>query len=65
MLCLLIEPFFKVGDPPPAGYLEWHWWAMVQLKAGLRQKECGVCGLWKFPQEKCFKFAQRFPNDLD
>lgn len=23
----------------------------VQHKAGLRQKECGRCGLWKYPQE--------------
>ena len=42
---------YKPGDPPPSGYLDWHEWADVQHKAGLRQKRCGRCGLWQFPQE--------------
>jgi hypothetical protein len=42
---------YKPGDPPPDGYLNWHAWAEVQDKAGLRQKRCSRCGLWKFPQE--------------
>jgi hypothetical protein len=42
---------YKPGDPPPGGYLNWHAWAEVQDKAGLRQKQCSRCGLWKFPQE--------------
>jgi hypothetical protein len=42
---------YKPGDPPPGGYLNWHAWAEVQDKAGLRQKKCRQCGLWKFPQE--------------
>lgn len=44
-------PDFKPGDPAPAGYLEWHEWARVQRKAGLRQTQCPVCARWKFPQE--------------
>ena len=39
------------GDPPPEGYLAWHEWAEAQYKSGLRQEQCGRCGLWKFPQE--------------
>jgi hypothetical protein len=42
---------FKPGDPAPAGYLDWHEWAAIQHKAGMRQEECGRCGRWKFPQE--------------
>jgi hypothetical protein len=52
-LCVLIVPEFKRGDPPPSGYLERAEWARVQLRAGLRQKRCPSCGLWRFPQEKC------------
>lgn len=48
-----IMPIFKAGDPAPSGYNEWHEWARVQLKAGLRQKRCPMCGLYRFPQEKC------------
>lgn len=32
---------------------EWHEWAKAQAKAGLKQSQCPVCHLWKFPQEKC------------
>lgn len=53
MTCLLIEPFYKKGEKPPRGYLQWHWWARVQLKAGLRQRYCRGCGQWLFPQERC------------
>jgi ribosomal protein S27AE len=42
---------YKPGDPRPDGYLNWHAWAEVQDKAGLRQKRCNRCGLWRFPQE--------------
>jgi hypothetical protein len=56
---------FKPGDPPPEGYLNWHAWAEVQDKAGLRQKQCSRCGLWKFPQElsgpACLKCAAGVP----
>lgn len=45
------QPDFKPGDPCPAGYLAWQEWAAVQHKAGLRQKACGHCGKWKYPQE--------------
>ena len=44
-------PDFKPGDLPPDGYLAWHEWAEVQHKAGIKQKQCGRCGLWKCPQE--------------
>ena len=43
---------FKVGDPAPSGYLEWHEWANVQHKGGLRQLR-RRCGFWHFPQEVC------------
>lgn len=42
---------FMPGDPPPEGYNAWHEWAGVQHRAGLRQRQCGKCSLWKFPQE--------------
>ena len=51
--CILISPTFKAGDPSPEGYIQWHEWARVQHKAGLRQRRCWSCGLWRFPQEKC------------
>lgn len=38
--------------PPPEGYVAWHEWAEAQYKAGLRQKQCTVCGRWLFPQEQ-------------
>lgn len=41
----------KPGDPPPEGYNDWHAWADVQVKAGLRQEACAGCSLYKFPQE--------------
>jgi len=46
-------PIFNVGDPAPEGYLEWHEWARIQHKGGLRQRYCQTCQLYKFPQEKC------------
>ena len=51
-LCLLIQPHFNPGDKPPenAGYLEWHEWADVQHKAGIRQSRC-PCGKLITPQE--------------
>lgn len=42
---------YKPGDPAPTGYTDWHEWAEVQHKAGLRQAQCGRCGLWRYPQE--------------
>lgn len=49
--CLLVQEDYKPGDQAPDGYLAWHEWADVQHKAGLRQKQCGECGLWRYPQE--------------
>ncbi|MGR9386401.1 hypothetical protein [Rhizobium leguminosarum] len=46
-----IMPTYRGGDPAPTGYLEWHEWARVQLRAGLRQQRCGKCNLYNFPQE--------------
>ena len=46
-----VQPEFKPGDQAPEGYLAWHEWAEVQHKAGLRQKQCGRCGLWRYPQQ--------------
>lgn len=51
MIHLLAMPEFKPGDQAPEGYLQWHEWAEVQHKAGLRQSQCGRCGLWRYPQE--------------
>ena len=49
--CILEQATYKAGDPAPEGYLAWHEWAEAQHKAGLRQKQCGRCGLWRFPQQ--------------
>lgn len=48
---MLVMPEFKPGDQAPSGYLQWHEWAEAQHKAGLRQKECGRCGKWRYPQQ--------------
>ena len=44
-------PDYKPGDLPPEGYLQWHAWADVQRKAGIRQVECPSCSKWRTPQE--------------
>ena len=49
--CILEQETYKPGDQAPEGYLAWHEWAEVQHKAGLRQKQCGRCGLWRYPQQ--------------
>lgn len=51
LACLLVMPDYKPGDQPPEGYLQWQEWAEVQHRAGRRQKPCGHCGRWKYPQE--------------
>jgi len=51
VVCILEQATYKPGDQAPEGYLEWHEWAEVQHKAGLRQKQCGRCGLWHYPQQ--------------
>lgn len=48
-----ITPEFKPGDPRPKGYVAYYEWADIQIKAGIFQKRCKVCGLWKFPQDVC------------
>ncbi len=42
---------FAPCSQPPSGYMDWHAWAAVQHKAGLRQRECPTCGKWRYPQE--------------
>ena len=49
--CVLEQATYAPGDLPPEGYLEWHEWAEVQHKAGIKQVQCGHCGLWQTPQE--------------
>lgn len=48
---LAVAGDYKPGDPPPGGYCDWHEWARVQVKARLKQRRCGRCGLLQFPQE--------------
>lgn len=48
---ILAQNNFTVGSQPPSGYLAWHEWAEIQAKGKLTQCACGICGLWKFPQE--------------
>lgn len=45
-----LSPGFKIGDPEPQGYLDWHEWAEIQHKGGLRQTQCPRCSRWQFPQ---------------
>lgn len=42
---------FQPGDFAPSGYCDWHEWAKVQMRAGLRQVRCSRCERFKFPQE--------------
>ena len=42
---------YKVGSMPPKGYLQWHEWAEIQGKGGLKQAICPKCLRWLFPQE--------------
>lgn len=51
-ICILFAGDYKKGDQPPQGYTEWHRWADVQHRSGLRQKRCKYQRL-HFPQEKC------------
>ena len=48
---LSVTENYQAGDPAPSGYLAWHEWAAVQHRAGLRQRQCGRCGRWYYPQE--------------
>lgn len=54
---ITIQEDYQPGDQPPEGYLAWHEWADVQFKAGIKQVECGSCGLWKTPQELSEEFV--------
>jgi uncharacterized OB-fold protein len=48
-----IVDVYKPGDPKPGAYVARSEWADGQLRAGLRQRRCRTCGLWRFPQEPC------------
>ena len=50
-MCILEQRSYEPGEQAPQGYLAWHEWAWAQHKAGLRQTQCGCCGLWYYPQE--------------
>lgn len=56
---------YKPGDPPPEGYLQWHAWADVQAEAGLEQRQCCDCSLWKFPQEMSDITRTSYPRTSD
>ena len=45
-------PAYKVGDPEPSGYLQWHEFAAVQTRHGIHQQVCSVCYDWFFPQSQ-------------
>jgi uncharacterized OB-fold protein len=55
-------PEYKVGDPCPKGYIQWHEWAKVQHRGGLRQAKCPKCGLWLFPQQREGHKCKEAPN---
>lgn len=57
---LTFAGYHKPGDPPPAGYNDWHEWAKVQAKAGLKQERCGRCSKYKFPQEFSRRESQTY-----
>ena len=51
LICIEIASDYAVGSQPPPGYGNWHEWAKIQYKAGLRQSRCKECKLFHFPQE--------------
>lgn len=56
---------YKPGDPAPTGYMDWHEWAEVQHKAGLRQERCGRCCKLGYPQELSAKKDISYPQRRD
>lgn len=48
---ITVMPEYKPGDLPPEGYLQWHEWADVQRKAGIKQIQCPSCSKWLTSQE--------------
>lgn len=48
---LTVAGTYAVGSMPPKGFLDLEEWWKAQRKGGLRQRECGRCGRWFFPQE--------------
>jgi hypothetical protein len=64
IVCLIEQKEYKPGDLPPKGYLEWHEWADVQHKAGIKQFRCKRCGKWLTPQEEDGHMAQHFTDGI-
>lgn len=56
---------FPMGCPAPSGYVHWHEWAEAQGKAGLKQRQCPRCKLWRFPQESCFRLKKCEQTKMD
>lgn len=46
-----LKRLWPKGSQPPSGYIAKHDWADAQLLHGLKQTQCGGCGLWLFPQQ--------------
>ena len=59
---VMASPPYKPGDPMPEGYIARQDWAQAHLDAGLKQKPCGNCGLWKFPHEMSGKWCSMPAN---
>ena len=47
-----IKQDWPKGCPAPIGYADWFEWARAQKAHGIKQEQCGICGLWLFPQDK-------------
>ncbi len=62
---LTVAGDYQPGDPAPAGYLDWHEWAQVQIDFGLRQIRCSRCVKYKFPQELSARLRTSRPHDRD
>ena len=59
--CVLKSESYKVGDPPPSGYIARQEWAAVQTNGGLRQS-LGPDNKWYFPQEMPDAAATEVPG---
>ena len=48
-----VKSNYPPGAPQPGGYVERAELASAQVRAGVSQARCPVCGRWNFPQETC------------
>jgi len=62
VICIDLSPDFKPGDPRPSNYNQWIDWSNVQEKAGIHQRRCSKCCLWKYPQEVCEVTGKRYDH---